>query len=195
MALTTKQKWWLGGGGTVLGLAILYFARQAQKTYNSVYTVSGIVVKNVALNNISFTILLKVENKGGLNIDVVCQNYSVYINNMFVANIQHPDPTEVAACKKLGTTAEIDACKAKLVTHIPHDSSATVPINVQFNPQDLLKAGLQNMSAIVGNQKNVNIAIKGALTFYAGPVKMTDFPFEENLNLADVLKNSLQVNS
>lgn len=195
MPLTSKQKWLLAGGVTALALGCIWAASQLKKTYNAIYTLAGIIVKNISLSDINFTLLLKIENKGGISVDVTKQSYDVFVNNMFVMHVDYPSNDQLAACKALPISADRGACKDKYITRIHHNASDTVPINVQFNPSDKLKEGLQNLSVIVSNQKSVLITVKGKLTFSAGLVKMTDFPFEETLTLEDIVKNSLQVKS
>lgn len=194
MQLTTKHKWFIGGGLTLLALGTIYLVRQARLLYNAVYTVAGIVVKNISLNDINFTLLLKVENKGDLHVDIVEQSYDVYVNKMFVSHIEYPSAQQLQECSAL-LAADKTTCKNKYITPIASNSSSTIPLNIQFNPSDLLKTGFQNITSILGNQANVIINIKGKLTFKAGPITMKDFAIEETMTLADIVKNSMQVKS
>lgn len=176
-------------GASALALltgVFIYMYKQFKLLYNAVYTVAGAVVHNISATDINFTLLLKIDNKGDLNVDISSQNYDVYFNDSKVAHIEYPTKEQVASCNKL-SGKDKKSCLAKYNTHIASNSSSTIPLYIQFDPRDLLK-NYNNIAALIADKSKIGIKIKGAFTFTAGPITMKNFPFEETLTLNDLTK-------
>jgi hypothetical protein len=64
---------------------------------------------------------------------------------------------------------------------------STVNISVVFNPQDLLKQGMQNIANLILNKNSMIIEIKGYLSLQAGAISVRDYQVDERLTLGELL--------
>ena len=156
-------------GGIGLGIigVMAYFAKQARLLQDACYTVSGAIVNEMSLKNFSFTMLLNIKNKSEIDFTVTNQRYNIYVNKMLVAKIEKPNSITVIA-----------------------NGNTTINIDVKFNPQDLLKQGLENMVYLLKDKKNIVIEIKGFLSLKAGLVNVKDYQVDERISLSDLLTPS-----
>jgi LEA14-like dessication related protein len=153
------------GGVALCGvLLISYFNRQMNLLRDACYTVAGAIINEITFNKVSFTMILNISNKSDIDFSVTNQAYNVYVNGMLVAKIDKADNIKV-----LGR------------------GRSTVNINVAFNPQDLLKQGMQNIATLIDNKNNMIIEIKGYLSLRAGAVSVKDYQVDERLTLGEML--------
>lgn len=153
------------GGIALAGIALVsYFNRQMELLRDACYTMAGVIVNEIAFDNVSFTMMLSISNKSDIDFTVTNQSYNVYVNDMLVAKIDKEKNIKVLARGK-----------------------STVNINVAFNPQDLLSRGMQNIANLLKNKNNMVIEIKGYLSLSAGAVSIKDYQVDERLTLAELL--------
>jgi len=153
-------------GGVALSLIMLssYFNRQKKLLMDACYTVAGAIINEINFNVVNFTMILNISNKSDIDFSVTNQSYNVYVNGMLVAKIDKEDIIKVLARGR-----------------------STVNIAVSFNPQDLLKQGMQNIANLISNKNNMIIEIKGYLSLQAGAVSVKDYQVDERLTLGELL--------
>jgi len=160
---------------SAFGLGIIsvmaYVASQAKKLKDACYTLAGAMVHEISFQNFSFTLLLNISNKSDIDFVVTKQLYNIYINNMLVATIDNPEKIKVRG-----------------------NGKSTINIDVSFNPQDLLKKGMENISMLIGNKDNLIIEIKGNLSLKAGIVSVNDYKVDERLSMKEILAPSKSKN-
>jgi hypothetical protein len=69
-------------------------------------------------------------------------------------------------------------------------SDAIIKLDVEFNPKDLLKAGLTNIEPILYDNEKLVITTKGTLSAKTGIVTLTKFPFSVDITLKELLEPS-----
>lgn len=156
-------------GGVGLGLIALmaYFSKQARLLADACYTVSGAIIHEIGLQRVFFTIMMNITNKSDIDFTVTNQRYNIYVNKMLVAKIE----------------------KSNSVTVVAKDNT-TVSIDIKFNPQDLLKQGMQNLAYLINDKEKIVIEVKGYLSLRAGVINVKDYQVDERLTLAELLAPS-----
>ena len=66
------------------------------------------------------------------------------------------------------------------------NSEKTFPIEVQFDPTDLLKQGVRNISGLIKNRENLQIKVKGVLSVKAGIARVDDLFVETSWSLKEL---------
>jgi len=167
--MTPKTKKGLIIGGLLLAtsLIVIYFRKQLKLLANACYTISGGVVHALGIDNVSITLFLKVTNESDLTIDLSNMMFKVYVNKMYVTKIEKPEKQQILS-------------KADVV----------IKLDFQFNPQDLLRAGLANIAPILYDKEKLVIDVKGTLSAKTGIVTLRNFPIEESITLKEILAPS-----
>ena len=145
----------------------IYLYRQGKRLYEAMYTVSGAVIQELSLNSVSLTLLLKIQNKGDLSVEITGQQYDIFVNKIKVTSINNANKVKIHS-----------------------NTCSVIPLQVKFNPQDLFKVGLDNLSFIIGDKSKIMVEIKGRLNFTAGAVRMKDFKLNESMTLAQIIEKS-----
>jgi LEA14-like dessication related protein len=166
-----KNKGLIVYGGAVLlvaGVGIYLYKQYSllmDGFINGFKVISGAIIKKLSANEISFTLIYKVTNKGDLGVTVTNQKYSVYINNTQVSTITNSQPLKIKG-----------------------GSTTSFPLNVDINPQEDLSKVLNLDTLLMGisNKNSIVFKISGVFSFSAGILKLKDFPFEETFTLADL---------
>jgi len=165
--MTNKQKIYLAiGGAMALGLGgmTFYVVRQMTLLRNSCYSVTGAVIKKMGLNKVELTLMMKILNRSTVPVTIKKQSYNIYVNDMLVSQIRKDD----------------------IFTLEPRQSK-TIALEVSFNPMDLLKAGLQNIQAIIGDKNKLIIRTEGTVTAKTGMVGVKNMKIETTMSLAELL--------
>lgn len=165
--LNKAEKWTIGGILAVWAVYGIYLYRQGKRLYDAIYTVSGAVIQELSLNSVSLTLLLKLENKGDLSVEIIDQTYDIYVNNIKVSSINNKNKVKIHS-----------------------NTCSVIPLQVKFNPKDVFKAGIDNLAFLVGDRSKINIQIKGKFSFEAGAIRMRDFKIDENMTLAQIIEKS-----
>ena len=156
------------GGLAVAGIAILaYFKRQYDLIYNACYTIAGGVVHTLGLNSVKITLFFKVVNESDITIEISDMIFNIYVNKMFVTKVLKPD-----------------------VQMLYSKSNAIIKIDFEFNPKDLLRAGLTNIESILYDKDKLIITTNGTFSAKTGILKLRDFPFEESITLSEIMTPS-----
>ena len=166
MAVTTTGKKWILGlvfTGTVVGITT-YIVRQFRFLYKAGTRLAGAKIHNLGISNIKFTIGIELENKGDISANVTDQKYDIYIGNVLISSISN-----------------------KTKVHINSNSSSVIPLTIELSPQNILLAGLQNMSAILNDKSKFVFNIKGVLSFNAGLLTMKDYILNMSFSLQEIV--------
>lgn len=156
------------GGLAVAALGlIVYFKRQWNLLYNACYTIAGGVVHTLGLSNVKITLFWKIVNESDLTIEISDMVFNIYVNNMFVSRISKPEK-------------QILYSKSEVI----------IKLDFEFNPKDLLRAGLTNIAPIIYDNEKLVITTKGSFSGKTGVVKLKNFPFEDSITLKELITPS-----
>jgi len=160
------------GGTAVLALLLLsaWVTKQAKALYDACFTVAGAVIHTISMDKMDMDLLINIANKSDVSFTVTNQNYQVYINKMLVATVNNKENTTVVS-----------------------QGNTTMKINVKFNPQDLLKKGIENIANLINNKESMVIEIRGFISIGKGLVSFNDYRVDETLLMKELLstpKNS-----
>jgi LEA14-like dessication related protein len=146
----------------VLLLSIIgFFIVQVRKLINADWTYAGFKITNLSLQKVTITLYLKVENDGVLSVAVANQNYDAYLNNNFVSKITNNQPFLI----KPGVSY--------------------MPLELDINLADAIKAGWQNLLSLVTDKTKANIIIKGTCELKLGLFSIKDMTIDLSFNLGD----------
>ena len=146
----------------VLLLSIIgFFIIQIKKLTGAKFTYAGFKITNLSLQKVTITLYLKVENDGVLSVAVTNQNYDAYLNNNFVSKITNNQPFLI----KSGVSY--------------------MPLVLDINLADAIKAGWQNLLSLVTDKSKANIIIKGTYELKLGLFSVKDVVLDLNFNLGD----------
>lgn len=153
------------GGLVVAAITLIaYFKRQFNLLYNACYTISGGVIHSLGLDKVKITLFFKIVNESDLTIEISNMNFNVYVNNMFISKVVKPEAQMLYS-----------------------KSDATIKVGFEFNPQDLLRAGLSNIEPILYDNEKLVITTKGYFSAKTGGITLKNFPFEENITLKELM--------
>ncbi len=144
-----------------------YLKQEFERLENACYTISGGVIHALGLNNVKITLFFKIVNKSDISVEISNAIFNIYVNKMFVSKVIK---SEKQVLKSGGETI--------------------LMIDVEFNPQDLLKAGINNISPLLVDKDKLIITTKGSFDAIAGAIKLKSFPFEESITLKELLTPS-----
>ena len=127
----------IGGLAIAATSLLVYFKRQINLIKDACYTISGGVIHSLTLSNVKMTLFLKIVNESDLTIQLSNMNFNIYVNNMFVTKVSKP---------------EIQTLYSK--------SDAIIQLKIEFNPTDLLRAGITNLEPIIYDKEKFYENIK-----------------------------------
>ena len=154
----------IGGLGLGLIAVMAYFSKQSKLLSDACYTITGAIIHEINFNKVSFTMMLNISNNSDIDVTITNQRYHIYVNKMLVAKIDKPERVKVRA-----------------------NGKTTVNIDIKFNPQDLLKTGMQNIASLIQDKEKIIIELKGYLSLKAGLISVKDYEVDERLSLAELL--------
>jgi LEA14-like dessication related protein len=156
------------GGLSVATIALIaYFSRQVKLLKDACYTISGGIVQSLTLTNVKMTLFFKIVNESDLTIQVSDMIFNIYVNNMFVTNIKKPEAQTIYS-----------------------KSNTIIKLEFEFNPADLLRAGITNIQTIIYDKDKLIISIKGNFTAKTGIVRVKNYPIDEKITLKELLSPS-----
>lgn len=170
MNLPTKIA--VGGGLTLIAIAALaYLNKQAKALYDACFTIAGAVVHTISFDNMEFDVLMSIKNTSDMSFTITNQNYNIYVNKMLVAEVENKENVKIAS-----------------------NGKSNMKINVKFNPQDLLKKGIENIAALLKNKDSLVIEVKGNISIGAGIVPFKNYKVDERLLMKELLSPSKKTN-
>ncbi len=153
--------------GAILGATtgiVIYFNKQFKNLANSCYAIVGGVVHNLGLEDVRITVFFKIKNTSDLTIKISNLSFDIYVNNLFVTKILRKETQTILS-----------------------NSNVILKLDVNFNPKNLLKAGIQNIVPIIADQDKLVIGIKGTYDAETGAVKLNKQSFDEKITLKEML--------
>lgn len=156
--MTVGKKIAFAVGGAIVAAGI-FFAVQYKRLMNYEIKVKGGKIKKISIDRMVLDIFLDFNNRSSLKIVIKSQEYNVFINNSFVANL-----------------------KSKTETTILPKSSSVIPLIVDFSPKKAANVLGKNLSDIALSPESVmlKIEIRLMVSFY-GMSLAIPYTFESSL--------------
>src|SRR3990172_10258715 len=104
---------------------IAYLAWQVRLLAKAKWTPAGYWINSVGLDKISLLLFFNIDNKGDISLTAADQNYDIFINGMFVSRVSNPVDTTIYA-----------------------NSKSKLPFLIEVKTDDLIRAGINNISAL-----------------------------------------------
>jgi len=153
------KKWLIVGGLGVISVALAMGYLQYRKLMNYTVKLGGAKFKTISAKVFNFDLFIKFTNNSDINFGISGQEYKVYLNDKFVTKISN----------------ESD------VTVLPKATN-TIPVNINFNPTDVLNLLNKNFTNILVNPETIKIKVEGKLKVKLyGFTKGIPIVFESNL--------------
>lgn len=150
---------WLGAGALVVG-AGTYFYQQWLLTDYLCYGLKKFKFKKIGLDNTSIEVILEVENKGDLNIDLKKMTFDIYANGSYVANVNQ-----------------------EVVVSIKPLEKTSIPLTISFNPKKVLGNALTILSATTFNDLAFRFKGKAVVAKWGIPIPV---PFDFSYTVAQM---------
>jgi LEA14-like dessication related protein len=169
MNITPKLRNGLIIGGILVAFTSLavYMKKQYNLIKESCYTISGGIINSLALDSVKITLFFKFVNDSDITIKLSDMNFNIYVNKMFVTKIVRSQEQTVLS-------------KANTIIRLDFD----------FNPKDLLRAGITNIEPIIYDKEKLVISIKGTFSAQTGIIKLKKFPIQEDITLKELMTPS-----
>lgn len=164
MSLTTGQKWGIFGVGAGILLVGVYVKTQLNKIYGAKWTFAGLKTHDATGGKMKATVYFKIDNKSDISVNISEQDYSIYVNDMYVSNVKNPSNIKIKS-----------------------NSVSIIPFMIEFSYKDIAQAGILNLSDLISNKGNIKIKIKGNLNIKAGIINLKKYPFELEQTLAEMM--------
>ena len=156
------------GGASLLGIVLVsaWVAKQAKALYDACFTVAGAIIHTISFDKMDMDLMVNIANKSDVSFTVINQDYQVYINKMLVAEITKNDNIKVVS-----------------------KGNTTMKINVKFNPQDLLKKGIDNITNLINNKDRLVVEIRGTISIGKGLISFNNYRVDETLLMKELLSS------
>lgn len=156
----------LGVGAVAVAGVVTYLYREFNKLYYSCYAIVGAIIHDFSLTNVRITLFIQIENTSDITVTVDKQFYDIFLNDMQVATFSSDTPMKLSS-----------------------NSTKTFPVQVQFDPTDLLKKGVKNISGLIKNRENLEVKVKGVLSVKAGIARVDDLFIETGWTLKELTES------
>ena len=159
-----KAKHWILTGVLIGGAIVTARAmRVIKKLKKARYDVGkGFKVRKLSKNEVVIRIVFWVENPSDINMVVTRQKYDVLVNGWKVGEITNANPYRIDA-----------------------QSKSYFPLDIRFDPKDIIRAGKANLTQILNNPNSLRIRLKGRLTLVSGFFYVKGFPLDLDYTLAE----------
>jgi LEA14-like dessication related protein len=150
-------------GLTAIGV---YFKKQFALLKDSCTIIAGGVIHEISFNKIFFTLILKIRNKSDVTVIARKINLNVYVNNLLVSRITQNENQKIIS-----------------------KAYSNFNVNIDFNPKDLLKAGLKNIETILTETDTLAIRVEGTMSIETGILMVNSIPIQEKFTLKELLSS------
>lgn len=146
----------------VLITVITYLITELLKVQKAPMTPAGVKFKSGSFTKLDLIAYFKLINPGSATITLSNQEYDVYINGRFVTHMKYSNPTTI----KPGVNI--------------------MPLEINANLGDVIKAGWGNLGDILTNKNNINISINGSYTLRIGFLSFKQVALNQTFNLGSM---------
>jgi len=148
-----------------LGLIALgvYAFQQFNKLKNVCYFITGGIINTINTEEIDVTILLGIKNISAISITINSADIQVYVNGQYITSIT----------KTIAQT-------------VTSQSLTTVDLDVNFNPNTLLKSGSALLSSIINTNGEIVIGVQGTVSISSGAISVNDLTFSDQVTLQQI---------
>jgi len=152
-------------GGALIATAgiVVYLLREFNKLYWSCYALVGAVIHEFSLTKVRITLFVQIENTSDITVTIDKQFYDIYLNDMQVAVFSSDTPMRLTS-----------------------NATETFPVEVSFDPTDLLKQGVKNITGLIKDRDNLQVKVKGVLSVKAGIARVDDLFIETVWSLKEL---------
>lgn len=130
------KKWLIVGGLSVISISLGLLYLQYRRLMDFTIKIKGITVNSLTQQVINFDLFINFTNNSDLKFEIIEQDTKVYINDKFVTRLANYNKVLVK----------------------PKETSV-IPINVVFNPNDVLKIVGTSAVAMLLRPETVNIKL------------------------------------
>lgn len=148
----------------VVGFAAWYIIRQTKALMDNKIDFKSGKITFLGIKRIDFSMVFTIPNKSDVDITIVQQRYGVYINDVLISNVASNN-----------------------IIKIPAQGSGDFTIDATFNPLQVLKMSLMNISDILANRKNIRVKIEGSVSAGSGGIILKDIPIKYETNLDELV--------
>lgn len=126
---------------------------------------AGFKIEDIGPSMVSFYIYFKLNNPGLLSLTISQQDYNIYLNNSYVTRVVNKGDTVIKA-----------------------QGVSSIPFLIQFRVGDVVKAGLDNFSALLSKEKRskLKVRIEGKLTLTLGYLTIKKLKFDVESTIAEL---------
>lgn len=154
---------WLGAGALIAG-AGTYFYQQWLLTDYLCYGLKKFKFKKIGLDSTSIEVVLEIENKGDLSIDLKKMAFDIYANGSYVANVNQ---NVVVSIKPLEKTL--------------------IPLTINFNPKKVLGNVMTIVSATSFNDISFRFKGRAVVSKWGIPIPL---PFDFSYTVSEMKQPS-----
>ncbi len=122
--------------GVTTTFALAYVYLQIKKLKSTPVCFKGLKIKRLSANDVNFDVFINVSNSSDAKIEIVDQNYNVYLNDKLVTNAANHATTIIQA-----------------------KADSLIGINIAFNPTAVLKILNQNFLTMLTQPASVKLKI------------------------------------
>jgi LEA14-like dessication related protein len=130
------KKWLIVGGLGVISIALAAAYLQYKKLMNYTIKLKGFKLKTITPQLINFDLFINFSNNSDLKFVISDQEYKVYLNNQYVTKLVNSNDVVVQA-----------------------KSTSVIPVNIQFNPSEVLKLLGQNALTILASPQKIIVKV------------------------------------
>lgn len=117
---------------TAAGLAYWQYT----KLMNYCISLYRVKLNTLTENNANFDLFLNLKNRSSVTINILSQDYSVYLNNSLISKISNPKPQTIAG-----------------------ESTSVISVNIKFNPKSIARILGKNALQILLSPETVAIKV------------------------------------
>jgi len=130
------KKWLIVGGLGVISIALAAAYLQYKKLMNYTIKLKGFKLNALTAKVINFDLFINFTNNSDLKFVISDQEYKVYLNNQFVTKLVNGNDVTVGA-----------------------KSTSVIPINIQFNPSQVMTLLGQNALTILASPQKIVVKV------------------------------------
>lgn len=160
------KKWLIVGSLGVISVALALGYLQYKKLMNYTIKLKALKIKNLSAKLINFDLFINFTNNSDLQFVISDQDYKVFLNDKFVSKISNPNDTIIAP-----------------------KSTSVLPINIGFNPTDVLNLLGKNLTTILIAPETINLRVEIKLKVAIYGIKVS-IPYIYTATLKEIMSKN-----